>query len=74
MDIWNYWEASGRYGAVENGGDIYAPSPELEAQFQTAYENVAATWIAEQADPAVAQRIYDQAATLVEQYNAQFDW
>lgn len=74
VDIWNYWEASGRYGAVENGGDIYAPSPELEAQFQTAYENVAATWIAEQADPAVAQRIYDQAATLVEQYNAQFDW
>ena len=31
-------------------------------------------WISEQADPAVAQRIYDQAKTLVEKYNAEFNW
>jgi len=74
VDIWNFWEAAGRYGAVANGGDIYAPSEALEAQFQAAYENVAASWIAEQADPAVAQRIYDQAKSLVDQYNAEFDW
>ena len=74
VDIWNFWEAAGRYGAVANGGDIYTPSAELEAQFQAAYENVAASWVAEQADPEVAQRIYDQAKSLVEQYNAEFDW
>ena len=70
VDIWNYWEAAGRYVAVSNGGSIYAPSAEFAAELQTAYENVAKAWIAEQADAAVAQRIYDQAKTLVEQYNA----
>ena len=74
VDIWSYWEAAGRYGAVKNGGDIYAPSDAFAAQLATAYDNVAAAWIAEQADPAVAQRIYDQAKTLVEKYNAQFNW
>ncbi|MBR4692992.1 MAG: hypothetical protein IKP17_09570 [Oscillospiraceae bacterium] len=74
VDIWSFWEAAGRYGAVANGGNIYAPSDALASEFQTAYENVAATWISEQADPAVAQRIYDQAKTLVEKYNAQFNW
>ena len=74
VDIWSYWEAAGRYGAVANGGDIYAPSDAFAAQLQTAYDNVAAAWVAEQADTAVAQRIYDQAKELVAKYNAQFDW
>ena len=74
VDIWSYWEAAGRYGAIANGGDIYAPSDALKGQFQTAYENVAKTWISEQADAAVAQRIYDQAKTLVDKYNGQFNW
>lgn len=62
------------YAAVKNGGDIYAPSDAFAAQLATAYDNVAAAWIAEQADPAVAQRIYDQAKELVGKYNAQFNW
>ncbi len=74
VDIWSFWEAAGRYGAVKNGGDIYAPSDAFAAQLATAYDNVAAAWIAEQADPAVAQRIYDQAKELVGKYNAQFNW
>ncbi len=74
VDIWSFWEAAGRYGAVKNGGEIYAPSDAFAAELQTAYENVAKTWISEQADPAVAQRIYDQAKTLVEKYNAEFNW
>ena len=68
VDIWNYWEASGRYGAVQNGGTIFTPCDELAAQLETAYENVAATWISEQADTATAQALYDQAKALVEQY------
>ena len=74
VDIWSYWEAAGRYGAVKNGGEIYAPSDAFAEQLQTAYENVAASWIAEQADPAVAQRIYDEAQKLVEKYNGEFNW
>ena len=74
VDIWSFWEAAGRYSAAQNGGDIYAPSDAFAAELQTAYENVAKTWIAEQADPAVAQRIYDQAKELVAKYNAQFNW
>ena len=74
VDIWSFWEAAGRYGAVKNGGDIYAPSDAFAAQLAAAYDNVAAAWVAEQADPAVAQRIYDQAKELVAKYNAQFDW
>ena len=72
VDIWNYWEAAGRYVAAANGGTIYEPSAEFAAELQTAYDNVAKTWISEQADASVAQRIYDQAKTLVEQYNAKF--
>jgi len=70
VDIWNYWEASGRYGAAVNGGDIYTPSGNLQAQLWQAYQNVAAAWIYGQEDPAAAQRIYEQAAALVAQYNA----
>ena len=50
------------------------PSDAFAAQLATAYDNVAAAWVAEQADAAVAQRIYDQAKELVAKYNAQFDW
>ena len=74
VDIWSYWEAAGRYGAVKNGGTIYAPSDAFAGQLQTAYENVAKTWVSEQADTAVAQRIYDQAKELVAKYNAEFNW
>ena len=72
VDIWNFWEAAGRYGALGNGGTIYAPSDALAGQLQTAYDNVAAAWVAEQADPALAQSIYDDAKALVEKYNAEF--
>jgi len=72
VDIWNFWEAAGRYGALANGGTIYAPSAELADQLQAAYDNVAEAWVAEQADPALAQEIYDQAKALVDKYNAEF--
>ena len=74
VDIWSFWEASGRYTAVKNGGEIYAPSEAFAAQLQTAYENVAESWIAEQADPDAARSIYEQAKALVEKYNAEFNW
>ncbi len=70
VDIWNYWEAAGRYIAVANGGTIFAPSAEFEAELNAAYETVAKDWIAAQADPAVAQAVYDQAKELVEKYSA----
>ena len=72
VDIWNYWEAAGRFFATSNGGDIFTPDEALSKELDAAYENVAAAWIAQQDDPAVAQSIYDQAKALVEQYNAQF--
>lgn len=72
--IWDYWEASGRYGALSNGGTIFEPSDALAAELTQAYDNVAATWVSEQADPATAQALYDQAKGLVDQYSAQFDW
>ena len=74
VDIWSFWEASGRYTSVKNGGEIYAPSEAFAAQLQTAYENVAESWIAEQADPDAARSIYEQAKALVEKYNAEFNW
>ncbi len=74
VDIWSYWEAAGRYGAVKNGGTIYTPSDAFAGELKTAYENVAKTWISEQSDTAVAQRIYDQAKSLVEKYNAEYNW
>ena len=43
-------------------------APQLEAELNTAYENVAATWISEQADTATAQAIYDHAVELVAKY------
>lgn len=72
VDIWNYWEASGRYDAIKNGGDIYEPTGELAEELNAVYEAVAERWISEQADPAVAQAVYDQAKALVDQYNAEF--
>ncbi|MGN1002623.1 MAG: hypothetical protein ACI4PC_07610 [Oscillospiraceae bacterium] len=69
VDIWNYWEAAGRYSAIENGGDIYEPSAEFAAELDAVYQAVAERWISEQADTAVAQDIYDQALALVEQYS-----
>ena len=66
--IWNFWEAQGRYNAAQAGGDIFAPSADLEAELNTAYENVAQTWISEQADTAAAQAIYDHAVQLVAKY------
>ncbi len=72
VDIWNFWEASGRYIAVANGGTIFTPSAEFSAELDTVYDNVAKTWISEQADTGVAQSIYDQAKELVEKYNAEF--
>lgn len=74
VDIWSYWEAAGRYSAVENGGTIYEPDAEFAAALQEAYDNVATTWISEQSDTALAQSLYDQAKTLVEKYNAEFNW
>ena len=67
VDIWNYWEAAGRYVALQNGGDIYAPSAEFEAELQAVYETVAEQWIAE--NGADAQAVYDAAKALVEQYS-----
>ena len=66
--IWNYWEALGRYQAAQAGGDIYVPSAELEAELNAAYDSVAEKWIAEQADTATAQAIYDHAVELVAKY------
>ena len=69
VDIWNFWEASGRHIATKNGGTIYAPSASLAAELNAAYENVATTWISEQADTALAQEIYDKALELVDKYS-----
>jgi TRAP-type C4-dicarboxylate transport system substrate-binding protein len=68
--IWNFWEAKGRYQAAQAGGDIFAPSDALAGELETAYENVAKAWIAEQADTATAQAIYDHAVELVAKYSA----
>lgn len=74
VSIWDYWEAAGRYQATANGGTIFEPGDEFAAELQTAYDNVAQTWISEQKDPAVAQDLYDQAIALVNKYNAEFGW
>ena len=70
VDIWNYWESAGRYIAVANGGTIFAPSADLAAGLDEIYAKVAENWIASQDDTAKAQAAYDQAKTLVDQYNA----
>ena len=70
VDIWNYWEAAGRYVATVNGGDIFAPSPALDAQLQQAYNGVAQRWIAQQDDPDSARALYDGAKAYVDYYNA----
>ncbi len=70
VDIWNFWEASGRYAALENGGIIFPPSESFAAELSTAYYNVGSTWIQEQADPALAYQIFFKAYDLVKQYSA----
>ena len=67
VDIWNYWEASGRYVAVQNGGTIFAPSAELAAELDAVSEAVAQQWIAE--NGADAQAVYDLALELVAKYS-----
>ncbi len=67
VPLWQYYEALGRYDVVANGGTIYAPSDALAAELQTAYEAVAQTWVAD--NGASAQSVYDQAVSLVNQYN-----
>ena len=68
--FWNFWEAKGRYQAAQAGGDIFAPSDALAGELKTAYENVAKTWVNDQADPSLAQSIYDHAVQLVAKYSA----
>lgn len=70
--IWDYWDASGRYNATAKGGDLYAPSDAFATELAEAYQNVAETWIAEQADPETARQLYEHAAALVEEYNGKF--
>ena len=74
MDIWNYWEAMGRYNAVANGGNIFAPSEAVEAQLSEVYAGVAERWIFAQEDSDVARSLYERARELVEKYNAVYDW
>lgn len=75
VSVWNFWEAKGRYQAVQNGGDIFAPSDELAAELDAAYAATAEAWIQGTADTygidvATVQATYDQAVALVNQYAA----
>ena len=74
MDIWNYWEAMGRYNAASNGGSIYAPSEAVAGQLSEVYADVAERWISAQEDSDVARSLYERAGELVEKYNAVYDW
>ncbi len=67
VDIWNRWEAAGRYVATANGGTIYAPSAEFEAELQEVYAKVAEQWISETGGE--AQAVYDAAVELVAKYS-----
>lgn len=67
VDIWNYWEAAGRYSAIENGGTIFAPSESFKAELDEVSQAVAEQWIAENGDE--AQGIYDLALELVAKYS-----
>ncbi len=67
VDIWNYWEAAGRYVATANGGTIYAPSAEFEAELQEVYAKVAEQWVSETGGE--AQAVYDAAVALVAEYS-----
>ena len=74
VSIWDYWEAAGRYAALEKGGDIFTPSTELKSELDANYAIVAENWINSEDDTTAAQAIYDQADELVKKYNAEFDW
>ncbi len=67
VDIWNRWEAAGRYVATANGGTIFAPSAEFEAELQEVYAKVAEQWISETGGE--AQAVYDAAVELVAKYS-----
>ena len=69
VDIWNYWEACGRYTAVANGGIIFTPSESLQAELDQVYYDVACTWVQEQEDPTLAYNLFMQAYELVQKYN-----
>ena len=68
VGIWEDYEARGRADAINNGGTIFAPSADLEADLQTAYANVGTQWVSETG--ADAQAVYDKAVELVNKYNA----
>ena len=68
VGIWEDYEARGRADAINNGGTIFAPTPSLAAELQTAYDNVGVQWVAETGGD--AQAIYNKAVELVNQYNA----
>ena len=67
VGIWESYEARGRQDAIDNGGTIFAPSAALASDLQTAYENVAIAWVAENGSD--AQAVYDKAVELVNHYN-----
>ena len=70
VGIFEDFEAKARSSAIENGGTIYLPSATLQAQLDTAFENVAQRWISENGPS--AKGIYDQAVALVNQYSATY--
>ena len=79
VPIWNYWEALGRYDATTTDGVIYDPSETFATQLQDAYNTAATQWISETAstynyDEATVQALYDKAAELVEQYQAEYGY
>ena len=62
VGIWDYWEALGRWHAVQNGGTIY--TPEFEPELKQLYEETAELWIAAQEDPETARAVYERALGL----------
>ena len=68
IGIFESYEANGRSSAVANGGTIYMPSATLQAQMDTAFDNVAQRWISENGPS--AQAIYDKSVALVKEYSA----
>ena len=70
IGIWEAYEAKGRADAVNNGGTVYLPNANMAAELQTAYDNVAIQWIAENGPE--AQAIYDKCLELVNKYNGMY--
>ena len=66
VDIWNYWEALGRYSAAQSEGVIFKPNSEFAAELRTVYDAVTLRWITENGE--IAQSVYDQTVELVKQY------